>query len=135
MSEPTICRGCFEEVEAENNPMLHCKKCGTVNKTADSPTPVPKHNKPRRDLSGAEGVIVVLVSIIGLLSLLVWFSDGFGKAIAVFGVGAFATLVYFLPSVVGKDKKNSQAILVLNAFLGWTLIGWVVSLVWATTKD
>ena len=45
--------------------------------------------------------------------------------------------VYFLPSFVarGRNKKNAGAILVLNLFLGWTLIGWVISLVWACMED
>lgn len=44
-------------------------------------------------------------------------------------------LFYFIPTMVGYKKKNAGAIFVLNLFLGWTLIGWVVALVWATTKD
>ncbi len=46
-------------------------------------------------------------------------------------------VVYFVPSIVGysNKKKNSQAILVLNFFLGWTIIGWIVALIWATTKE
>ena len=43
--------------------------------------------------------------------------------------------IYFLPSIVGWNKRNATAILILNLFLGWTFIGWVVALVWATTKD
>jgi len=45
--------------------------------------------------------------------------------------------VYFLPSFVagGRNKKNAGAILVLNLFLGWTLIGWVIALVWACMED
>ena len=44
---------------------------------------------------------------------------------------------YFLPAIVGyaKDKKNAGAILVLNLFLGWTGIGWIIALVWAVTND
>jgi len=44
-------------------------------------------------------------------------------------------LLYFLPTIVGRNKKNLTAIFVLNFFLGWTLIGWVVALVWACTND
>jgi hypothetical protein len=44
-------------------------------------------------------------------------------------------IIYFIPSFVGKDKKNASAIFILNLFLGWTLLGWVVALIWATTKD
>lgn len=43
--------------------------------------------------------------------------------------------LYFLPSYVGAKKKNASAIFVLNFFLGWTVLGWVIALVWASTKD
>ena len=44
-------------------------------------------------------------------------------------------LLYFIPAIVGKDKRNAGAILVLNLLLGWTLVGWVVALVWAMTAE
>jgi hypothetical protein len=44
-------------------------------------------------------------------------------------------IVYFLPSIIGMHKRNTNAITVLNAFLGWTLIGWVVALTWACCVD
>jgi len=46
-------------------------------------------------------------------------------------------LVYFTPTFVAyhRRKRNSGAIFALNLFLGWTLLGWVISLVWALTKD
>ncbi len=42
-------------------------------------------------------------------------------------------LLYFLPSIVSIAGRhhNSSAICVLNLFLGWTFIGWVIALVWA----
>jgi len=45
--------------------------------------------------------------------------------------------LYFLPSVIGivKGKENVVAITVLNFFLGWTFIGWLVSLIWALTNS
>ena len=48
-----------------------------------------------------------------------------------------AFLIYFLPSIVAfrRKKTNTAAILCLNIFLGWTLVGWVVSLTWALTVD
>ncbi|HEX8038027.1 MAG TPA: superinfection immunity protein [Chryseosolibacter sp.] len=48
-------------------------------------------------------------------------------------LGAF--VLYFLPSIIGYSKANAGAIFVLNFFLGWTLIGWVVAIVWAMTVD
>jgi hypothetical protein len=46
-------------------------------------------------------------------------------------------LFYFLPTIVASSRKrhNTGAIFVLNLFLGWSLIGWVVSLVWAVSSD
>ncbi len=42
---------------------------------------------------------------------------------------------YFLPFIIGYNKKNAIAIFTLNLLLGWTLIGWVVALVWALSND
>jgi hypothetical protein len=51
-----------------------------------------------------------------------------------FGLG-FVT--YFLPSLIAllRSKRDILAIVLLNFFLGWTLIGWVVALVWAFKTD
>jgi hypothetical protein len=43
--------------------------------------------------------------------------------------------LYFLPTIVGYSKSNAGAIFLLNLFLGWTFIGWVVALVWASTTE
>ena len=52
-----------------------------------------------------------------------------------FALIAVALLFYFAPSLVAIDRqKNGLAILALNLFLGWTLVGWVVALVWALTE-
>jgi len=47
----------------------------------------------------------------------------------------FVFLLYFLPSLIGKDKKDAMGIFLVNFFLGWTLIGWVVALIWACAAD
>ena len=45
--------------------------------------------------------------------------------------------LYWAPTIlaVSNRKANAGAIGALNFFLGWTLIGWVVALVWAMTVD
>ncbi len=45
--------------------------------------------------------------------------------------------VYFLPTIqaLTAKKKNAASIAVVNVFLGWTLIGWVIALAWAVKKD
>ena len=48
-----------------------------------------------------------------------------------------ALLIYFLPWIVAHSRHHRQlnSIVVLNTFLGWTLIGWVAALIWALTTD
>lgn len=49
-------------------------------------------------------------------------------------VWALAVLIaYFLPTLVAKYRHvpNSGSIFVIDLFLGWTLIGWVVALAMA----
>jgi len=43
--------------------------------------------------------------------------------------------VYFAPTGVawGRHCKSLGGIFVVNLFLGWTLIGWVVALAWAAS--
>ncbi len=45
--------------------------------------------------------------------------------------------IYFLPAYIAnkKKKKNTGAIFVLNLFLGWTFIGWIIALVWAVAYE
>ena len=45
----------------------------------------------------------------------------------------FCGILYFLPSIVGHDKRSFLGIFLVNFFLGWTLVGWVIALVWACT--
>jgi hypothetical protein len=49
----------------------------------------------------------------------------------------FWFVMYFLPSIIAliKSKRDTLAIFLLNLFLGWSVIGWVVALVWAVKND
>lgn len=44
--------------------------------------------------------------------------------------------LYFLPLIIAImiGHKNALAISALNILTGWTMIGWVASLIWALTK-
>lgn len=56
-------------------------------------------------------------------------------------VGIVAALImislYLAPSIIAyKNKKaNYVAIIMLNVITGWTIIGWIGSLIWAFCKD
>ncbi len=50
------------------------------------------------------------------------------------GIGILILIaLYFLPTIVAASRKvvNLGSIVVINLFLGWTLVGWVVSLAMA----
>jgi len=53
-----------------------------------------------------------------------------------FGLG-IPILMYFLPSIIAlaRSKRDVLAIFLLNLFLGWSVIGWIVALVWAAKND
>ncbi|MGA2953230.1 MAG: superinfection immunity protein [Caulobacteraceae bacterium] len=74
----------------------------------------------------------------------VHFGDGHWLA----GLGAFAigliilaSLIilplHFLPTIIAiaGHRRNTLWIFVLNLFFGWTIIGWIVALVWALASD
>lgn len=50
---------------------------------------------------------------------------------------ALMILSYWLPTLLAfhRHHRNRTAILLVNLFLGWTVIGWVVSLIWACTSN
>jgi hypothetical protein len=42
---------------------------------------------------------------------------------------------YFLPSIIGRKKRDRLAIFALNLLAGWSLVGWIIALVWALKED
>ena len=48
----------------------------------------------------------------------------------------FAALFYFLPTVIAlaRGHHNGFAIFLTNLLLAWTIIGWLVALIWSCTS-
>ena len=44
---------------------------------------------------------------------------------------------YIAPAFVAhiRHHRNASAIMALNVLLGWTILGWVIALVWALTDN
>jgi hypothetical protein len=51
-------------------------------------------------------------------------------------LGLVGLLLYFLPTIVAASRHHSSVIgiLLLNFFLGWSVIGWIIALVWALSR-
>ena len=82
-------------------------------------------------------------------------SSGLNKGASLAGKGILVTLkgvyvslrsiiaivlictIYLTPTGIAmlRGRKNNVAIFALNLFLGWSIIGWVVALVWALKSD
>lgn len=45
--------------------------------------------------------------------------------------------LYFLPTIIGaaRHKTNLVGIFLVNFFLGWSVIGWVIALVWSLSAE
>lgn len=44
-------------------------------------------------------------------------------------------VVYFIPSIVGYNRSNFTQIFLLNLLLGWTVLGWIVALIWGAGTE
>jgi T4 superinfection immunity protein len=54
-------------------------------------------------------------------------------AIATLLIVLFAIVCYFIPTIVAAIRQvpNTGSVVVINLFLGWTFMGWVVALAMA----
>jgi T4 superinfection immunity protein len=48
-----------------------------------------------------------------------------------------ASLIYFMPTVIAlaRGHLSALAIFLLNLIFGWTLIGWLIALIWSCTGN
>jgi Superinfection immunity protein len=53
------------------------------------------------------------------------------------GNAIFILCMYFLPAIIAALRRhhNQNAIFLTNLFFGWTVIGWVVALIWCSTTS
>ena len=60
----------------------------------------------------------------------------FLEGIFILLIVAIVLYIYFIPTSVAINKKqvNYLSIFVINLFLGWTIVGWIICLAWAVKK-
>jgi len=51
--------------------------------------------------------------------------------------GLFSLALYLLPTIIVLARRNKNVLgpILVNVLLGWTIIGWIVALIWALTVD
>jgi len=47
----------------------------------------------------------------------------------------FTLILYFLPAIIGRHKRDAAGIFLVNLLFGWTVIGWIIALIWACTAE
>ena len=54
----------------------------------------------------------------------------------ILGIICLCTL-YLIPTAIAlfRGRTNTFAIFLMNFFLGWALIGWILALIWAVSHD
>ena len=63
-------------------------------------------------------------------------STGSSMGATILIVFLFAFALYMLPSIIALAKRNHRTkVILFNIFLGWTVIMWIISLVWACKRD
>ena len=64
-----------------------------------------------------------------------WFP--FGIPFIGFPLGLIGLGLYFLPTIFAavRQAKGMLGIVLLNVFAGWTVIGWIIALVWSLTGE
>lgn len=47
------------------------------------------------------------------------------------------TGIYLLPSILAilTRHRNNGAVIMLNLLGGWTIIGWIIALIWSVDRD
>jgi len=48
---------------------------------------------------------------------------------------ALLFFLYFLPTVVAWKKTFVMQVFLLNFLLGWTVLGWIIALIWAAKNE
>ena len=119
---------------------IDCPHCGKSTQLYLPRHAIASPKNPEVPKSDAKKVEAIMLFAAVALPLLTYAASAAG----LFGVsedfdaiiiGIVSLPLYFVPAIVGRNKKNAQAIFMLNLLAGWTFIGWVVAMVWACTKD
>lgn len=58
------------------------------------------------------------------------------SSLRVFG-GLLVVILYFLPTIICEIRlaRRGLVIFLVNAFLGWTVVGWIAALTWAILEE
>lgn len=75
--------------------------------------------------------ITLLLTLLLVLLTTIGLNDPAAALAVTLGLAAF--FGYFLPAMVASGRKGAGGPQVLNLFLGWSGLGWIIALAWAAS--
>jgi uncharacterized integral membrane protein len=135
------CRECGVQVSTEAEV---CPHCGVRSPTASNPI---ANLGPSDATKRGRGPFTAIMVVVVLCVLAVLYAKNPNQT-GLSGLGGVGSgpegwvilfiflVIYFAPTINAwtRHHRNTTAITVLNIFLGWTFIGWVVALVWSYSE-
>jgi hypothetical protein len=129
------CPGQIQFIRGQEGQTVTCPHCQMETDLYLKPIPIP--TGPARKSFFRVNLALAIFLTIGIAlcfgDVLFWRTGGVG----IIGVLVGGLVIYFLPTIIAfqRDHRNGMPILLVNAFFGWTLLGWVGALIWAIYQE
>jgi|GEM_PF-1076171 len=128
------CPHCRRAISAPADTEVTCHLCGggLIAKSPGFKTPA----KPAKSKNHGSPILLAFLLILLLLGIHAATTEEFtfdaGLICQVVSMGLVA-VAYLIPSTIValRDTSHQKLIFLLNLFTGWTVIGWIVALVWS----
>ncbi len=101
------------------------------------PEPQPSYSMPDTLFAAEYLAVAFVLLLIGLgITVAITSDRAAAAALSVIASTILGLAAYFFPTAVAvkRDHRQRLAIIVLNLVGGWTVVGWIVALVWACTE-
>ncbi len=80
-------------------------------------------------------LMLFLITFVGIIAI--FLLGGVFGLITLIAFKLALVAVYFIPTIIAAYKKHPQIlwIFLINLFFGWSVIGWIIPLLWALDFD
>ena len=80
-------------------------------------------------------ILVTVLSVVGFFSALAS-AIGYGISASLpLLLFVLAGVLYFIPTLCAQGSPRDSAVFVANLVFGWTIIGWIIVLIWALAES